>query len=172
MSPKTSAATVMAVSDIGTPSPYPACTRRTSSRSPVSGRIRSCGVCGQATAATSGMRSARQMPARQTRRVDFEEPMHLAHRGFRGAPILVGTQVLEDGACGLARFFLLDELVHGVVRPAPVRAHPVVLDERLADRPRDLDDLFLEQRCRAERGGPRSLVRETAEKIDDAGHLG
>ncbi len=47
-----------------------------------------------------------------------------------------------------------------------------MLDERAADGLGDLDDLFFQERRRAQRGAPRHLVGEPPEEIDDRRHLG
>ena len=65
--------------------------------------------------------------AREAVGVHLEPLVHLPHRGLGGAPVVRGAQVLEDGGLRLARLFLLDQLVHGVVHRAPLRPRAVVL---------------------------------------------
>src|SRR5262245_30427562 len=113
-----------------------------------------------------------EVSAAQALGVDIQQPMHLAHRVFGGPAIVQRPEVLEDRFLRLPRFLLLDRLVNGVVLAAPLRAHAIVLDERTADGAGDLDDLFLQQRRRAERGAPRPLVGQLLEEGDDRRHLG
>ena len=80
--------------------------------------------------------------------------------------------MLEDRLLRLARFFLLDRFVHGVVLAAPLRADSVVLHERPSDRPGDLDHFLLQERRRAQRGAPRPLVGQLPEEAHDRRHLG
>src|SRR4030095_3468030 len=80
--------------------------------------------------------------------------------------------MLENRGLGLARLLGLYRLVYSVVGPAPLRPDPVVLDEGLPHRTRDLHDLLLEERGRAEGRAPRDLVGEAVEKLADGRHLG
>ena len=97
--------------------------------------------------------------------------MHLAHRVLCNPPVVGRSDVLENGSLGLARFLLLDLLVHEIVHGAPIGSAAVVFRQGLADRPRDLDHLRLDEGRGAQRCAPRNLVREPSEEVDDRVHL-
>src|SRR5262249_40846774 len=78
--------------------------------------------------------------------------------------------VLQNRLLGLARFLVLDFFVDSVIHRAPFRPAAVVLDEGAADGPRDLDDLGLEERRRAQRRAPRNLMGQASEESEDGSH--
>src|SRR5207237_5659092 len=74
---------------------------------------------------TAGSELLSGIPPRQSLRVGDEEVVHLPHRGLGGAAVLGRLDVAEDRLLRLASLFLLDGLVHRVVRGAPLRSYAV-----------------------------------------------
>src|SRR5580704_6916891 len=62
----------------------------------------------------------------ESRRVCGQKAMHLAHRVLCNPPVVGRSDVLENGSLGLARFLLLDLLVHEIVHGAPIGSAAVV----------------------------------------------
>src|SRR5262249_21855950 len=107
----------------------------------------------------------------ESRRVCAEKAMHLAHRLLCNASVVGRSDVLENGSLGLARFLLLDLLVHEIVHVAPIGSAAVVFPQGLAARLRDLHSLGLDEGGGAQRCAPRNLVREPPKEVDDRVHL-